>query len=176
MRPKRERENLASNKIHATKPQIYDQPFAPLIYLNDTLFVPKGQNYKWFLNDELIGETDTNYWVPTESGIYKAEVAFREYSTYSTEKEIILTSTDSNELTDMIVIYPNPASEFINIDFLSDYSTTIQIAELTGKVIYNEIFKNTSMARIELNNFSKGVYLISVKTNNTNLTKLVTKL
>lgn len=154
--------------------QIYDQPVAPLIYLNDTLFVPKGQSYKWFLDDELIGETDMNYWVPTESGAYKAEVEFREYSTYSTEQQIITTSIEEESSAELKV-FPNPTSEFVNINFPHAKSTHIKVVTLVGKVVHEVFANDTSTIQINLKGFPKGVYLIIFEADENYFTELVTK-
>lgn len=156
--------------------QIYDKPIvASLIYLNDTLFVPKGKKYRWFLNGEWIGETNTNYWVPMENGIYYAEVDFREYSTHSTELQILLSSNEDGELTTDINVYPNPVLEFININFPHSKLVNIRITDLTGKVIFNIVEKNTSNTVISLSDLLNGVYLLTIETDKNHLTKLVTK-
>ncbi len=155
--------------------QIYDQPIAPLIYLNDTLFVPKGEGYKWFLGDQLIGETNVNYWIPVESGTYKAEVEFREYTTFSTEKEIIVTSAAEIGIHSNLNIYPNPTSGSINIDMVHSKRAKIRIVDLTGKVILYFDFDSQSNVRIELDELPKGVYLITVDTGKNSNAKLITK-
>jgi len=155
--------------------QIYDQPVAPLIYLNDTLFVPQGQGYKWFLDDTLIGETDTNYWIPVESGTYVAEVEFREYTTHSTKQQIIVTSIEDEVLSTNLKVFPNPASESIKIDFPNNQSAHIRVVTLAGKVIHEVFTNNTSTIQIKLNDFPKGVYLITFETDENYFTELMTK-
>ena len=144
--------------------QIYDKPIAPLIFKKDTLFVPKGKHYKWFLNNIFIGETNTNYWIPTQKGKYRAEVEFREYTASSTEKEIILTKTDDSEFDCKIKIYPNPAYDFIKIDFPLSQYTRIRIVDLTGSVIRDVININTSSIELNINDLISGVYRLSLDT------------
>jgi len=155
--------------------QIYDQPIAPLIYLKDTLFVPQGENYKWFLNDELIGETNVNYWRPTENGVYKAEVQFREYTTFSTEKEILLTDTDELSGSNHLNIYPNPTFEYITIDLIHNKWAKIGIVNLVGKTIQNYSIENQSSIKIDLSELPRGSYLVRVDTEINSVVNLIMK-
>jgi len=155
--------------------QIYDKPVAPLIYLNDTLFVPQGNNYNWYMDDEWIAETTVNYWVPTSNGTYRAEVEFREYTTPSTETEVMLTSADEIESQANINIYPipTPGNLFIEMDPAS--SARIQIVDITGKVVQDNTFENKANIQLNITDFPKGTYSIIINTDNFSDTRLITK-
>lgn len=155
--------------------QIYDQPVASLIYSKNTLYVPKGISYKWFLNDELIGTTSENYWVPTEDGIYKAEVEFREYSTFSTEQNIVVEKRNDIEPTTTLNIYPNPTSNILNIDLTDTDLTVITISNLNGQELYNLPTEGELNIEINIENLPNGIYYLTIKTDKEYTTQLISK-
>lgn len=60
-----------------------------------------------------------------------------------------------------ISIYPNPTTDYININS-SEKNNTIKITDLTGKMIFNEV--NTT--KINVSHLTKGIYIINIKTDN----------
>ncbi|TGN29409.1 T9SS type A sorting domain-containing protein [Empedobacter tilapiae] len=60
-----------------------------------------------------------------------------------------------------ISIFPNPTTDYININS-SEKNNTIKITDLTGKVILNEV--NTT--KINIMHLTKGIYIINIKTDN----------
>lgn len=60
-----------------------------------------------------------------------------------------------------IAIYPNPATEFVNISGLSNIKS-IKIISIDGKLI--SVLKNTS--KINVSNLTKGVYFLEIQTDN----------
>lgn len=156
--------------------QIYDRPVAPLVYLKDTLFVPVGESYEWFLNDELLGETEMNYWIPTESGTYKAHVDFREYSTYSTEYFISMTSVDETEVNQLLGVYPNPSSNLVNLEFAYSKSGIIKITDLSGQMVFKQSIKGCNSFQVNLNGLPQGFYIINVNTDKYQISNILSKL
>ena len=68
-------------------------------------------------------------------------------------------------------IYPNPSSGIFNISFISEKlnSFRITITDTYGKVIFNDKsidFIGEYTRRIDLSKYSKGIYMIRVRTNN----------
>jgi hypothetical protein len=61
-------------------------------------------------------------------------------------------------------IFPNPANDFITIQFDKNYpSVDVQIVNLLGKVIVNTEVQDTQTYKIELNHLATGIYLVRVK-------------
>jgi hypothetical protein len=89
---------------------------------------------------------------------------------HTTWNEAIFTSVDENPAEhSTIKLFPNPASDFIQIETGSDVPINIQIVSATGKIVYQKtIISNES---IDVRNWSKGFYL--VKTNTGHVAKLV---
>ena len=81
-----------------------------------------------------------------------------------------------NNTTVEFSISPNPNNGTFDIVVPSIYeNTTVEILDLSGKIIFNEILSQKKQ-RLDINNISRGVYLISVNQNgNTKTEKLIIK-
>ncbi len=70
-------------------------------------------------------------------------------------------SVQEFEINKNISIYPNPTSGILTIDFDENDQYSIEITDLTGKLI-NTYNSNTQQKSIDLSNYKKGVYIISI--------------
>lgn len=75
-------------------------------------------------------------------------------------------STIANE--NKVSVYPNPATSFLNIE---NEFKTLEIFNVTGKLMYKS--NDNSMKILDVSNFEKGIYIISVIDMNNN--RLVNK-
>ncbi len=85
-----------------------------------------------------------------------------------------ITEAQENNLSEMI-IYPNPTTGLLNVSFGSNpvQAATIKIFDLQGKQLIGETFQNTSLERFDIGRLPKGVYIVSVITDNK---KMVTRI
>lgn len=60
-----------------------------------------------------------------------------------------------------VLIYPNPAKDNLTIDLGKEQSGTLQIINLTGKVIISETIINNTF-NVDLQNLSSGIYHLSI--------------
>ena len=69
-----------------------------------------------------------------------------------------------NELgSGQIMIYPNPATEFVNIK--SDYTiTSIDVINFVGQMVYTNNKVDAKLAKIDATGFKTGVYFVKVST------------
>ena len=60
------------------------------------------------------------------------------------------------------VIYPNPAGDFINIQYESDHQLNVEIYDLNGRKILSKPvqFNNLNRFRINVSNLIQGLYII----------------
>ncbi len=73
-------------------------------------------------------------------------------------------SNESFELNNKIVIYPNPANDFINLN--SNFIINkIEIQDLNGRIVSTENHNSENIV-LDINQLSKGIYLIKVQTEN----------
>lgn len=85
------------------------------------------------------------------------------YQSASNMQEI---GIDENLGTIDFNIFPNPASDFVNIKF-NEYNTNVKVEILNavGQVVYSESPYNTSMgevAEINTSNFKSGIYFVKI--------------
>ena len=69
--------------------------------------------------------------------------------------------TGISENLNTIQIYPNPASNFVNISTKNSETSELVIKDMAGKVIYTDNFN--LKINVNTENFAKGTYLIDVK-------------
>jgi hypothetical protein len=64
-----------------------------------------------------------------------------------------------------VILSPNPAHQFINIDYTGYTCETItmSIQDLTGKILYHVTSANTNVQTIALDNIAKGMYIFKIK-------------
>ena len=79
--------------------------------------------------------------------------------------------------TDNIVLYPNPARDFVSISNTNETISAVSIYEISGKIIYSLTENQTSEININTSAFAKGLYLIEIITEDNRKTnkKLIIK-
>lgn len=106
-----------------------------------------------FLNTWLDGK-----WIVRPDGTWGFAAAFLMEQWAST-----LSSNNPNYITSNIVLYPNPATNFIHLDGVED-TIKVAIFDLNGKLIKE--FNYTKNQEISVSGISKGVYGIVIENQN----------
>jgi hypothetical protein len=78
-------------------------------------------------------------------------------------------SIENNSEAEYIRVYPNPATDIINLDFSHAASNCrIKILNVTGSKIYEESseYLNSGIKTIDLSRYSNGIYFINVESSN----------
>ena len=95
---------------------------------------------------------------------------FAVYTIPTPEEVNCVISVEELSTTDHIVIYPNPASNYVIVDFKQNIQINqIKIIDTLGNVVY-EIATGKNHEFIDVSKFSSGLYFISV--NNSSIQKL----
>lgn len=75
-------------------------------------------------------------------------------------------------LTNQVVLYPNPANAFINIDLPAELKVAkYEIKSVSGQLIKSVSQKYESNIKIDVQGFNSGLYIIELQTNKGNLLK-----
>ena len=80
---------------------------------------------------------------------------------------------DQNNLSHAVMtIYPNPANDILNIEFLNIVSPTmiLTVADATGKKLYTQQL-TTSSTSINTSMYAKGVYFATIVNQNETITQ-----
>ena len=85
-------------------------------------------------------------------------------------------ATGINELELKTKTYPIPCKDFLNIQLDEAVSNLhVSIVSLVGKVVYTNTFDNQTEMKLDVNQLSKGVYLLQLKSDNKSFTQRIIK-
>lgn len=70
------------------------------------------------------------------------------------------TGIESNSIDTDIKVYPNPASDWIEIQSNTEKELMISIVDLSGKVLFNS--KLSGSSKIDLTSFQRGFYILKI--------------
>lgn len=85
-----------------------------------------------------------------------------------TKEKITALSTDENGLPNAeVLVYPNPASESVSLilNNMISTSTTIQIMNMEGQIMYEQVFvgdSNFDVKNVPVHSFGNGIYIVKV--------------
>jgi hypothetical protein len=96
---------------------------------------------------------------------------------YSTLSSIRITA-GNNKLADNLNIYPNPTRGLFNISFVSEEVNNFEImlVDAFGKVIMKENkqqFVGEYTKQVDLSTYSKGIYMVQIRTNDSFVSKRI---
>ena len=101
-----------------------------------------------------------------------SELELKRDNNYFCEKFINLSENEVQ--LSQIKIYPNPATDYLMLHDASRSNKKIEIIDISGKIIYSSV-QSSQQIKIPTAEFSKGVYILKVQTNNQETQKLFIK-
>jgi len=113
--------------------------------------------------------TDTFWCVVTDDNGCVSDTAYFSFTYVSS----ILNINNSN-----LVIYPNPTRGLLNIEFdlIGSKEATLSLVNILGDVVYTESIDNETIKysnKLDLSNYSNGIYFVKLKKENGVITKKV---
>jgi pimeloyl-ACP methyl ester carboxylesterase len=124
----------------------------------------QGTNYQWFFNGTEILNSNSFSITPQENGIYKVIVTDANGCVgESAEFEYEKLSIASFDSTYLFQIFPNPATDFIQIQIEEEsmIGTEISIVNLQGKIIQTNIVNQLNFV-VNVNDLQSGVYFVKI--------------
>ncbi|MGB3468605.1 MAG: S8 family serine peptidase [Cyclobacteriaceae bacterium] len=151
------------------------------IFLSGTQLVSRmpGETYQWFKDGvALEGETDRTYTLPGGEGSFFVVTGDNSCTRKSSEFFFRVTSADEDLFETEYTVFPNPASNVVNIAVESAYSGAVEIrmTELSGREIYLKSFEKNGFQLSETINtagLSDGLYIITISQCETKQSKMV---
>jgi hypothetical protein len=138
---------------------------ATVSFQNDTLFSTPAASYQWVLDGSSVAGATNQFFVPAVSGAYAVTVTDQyNCSSISDPYEFIATSVQTvNEKE--FQLYPNPASEKINIQIQDGHVSSIVVTDLPGRIVYTENFEpRYGSFIIDVSKWPKGWYIVTIDT------------
>ncbi|MBE9480327.1 MAG: T9SS type A sorting domain-containing protein [Bacteroidetes bacterium] len=112
-----------------------------------------------------------------ELGTYAAEIQINNNDPVTPQfivpvtLDVVAVGINEVEKNEAVLIYPNPATDFINISSTSEINS-VKLINYIGQTIHNKIVKNQKV-RINTADYNAGIYFLQIKTNNTLVTKQI---
>jgi len=127
------------------------------------LYSTAGASYQWNLNGNPIPGATGQFYAPLSPGAYSVMVTYAN-GCFATSD--VLDYTGINELSNSlyISIYPNPASEEIQLIIEQPTVNSVEVYNLLGEKIYSTLITdNRSAISINIATFANGVYFLKVE-------------
>ncbi|MCK5846563.1 MAG: T9SS type A sorting domain-containing protein [Bacteroidales bacterium] len=124
-----------------------------------------GVNYQWI---DCAGNTDINgatnqIFTPTVDGNYAVIVSSSNCSDTSICYQVVGVGINNLDYSESIVLFPNPCSDFINIELKGSFKiSTISITDLSGRIVLHSEHNNVSDAKVDISFLTSGVYIVRV--------------
>lgn len=134
-----------------------------------------ASSFLWFFGN---GDTSTSAKAQTlygNNGVYFVQLQTENgcgVSDTSFSYEVKGISIDE-ELTELIKIYPNPTSGTINITDPNNEVNEVSVFDMSGKQLSIVLLREGNSKRVNLEGLAKGVYLLRIKTVQTEIVKQV---
>ncbi len=82
--------------------------------------------------------------------------------------EVVITSDPCLgliEVQNKLLIYPNPTTELVNIDFNNNYSGSLTLRMSDGKIVMAQKIENSIQLQLDVRELSQGMYILELNTN-----------
>jgi len=135
-------------------------PVTDITATGATLTASGGTTYQWLLNGEIIPGATSSTYTATETGTYSVIVYSADgCEALSDQLDIYLDGIEESFIADQIKLFPNPAGEFISLDFhLLNGDTQINILNSFGQNIYSLNTSLNYIIDIPLEKLPSGIY------------------
>jgi hypothetical protein len=68
--------------------------------------------------------------------------------------------------SNLILLYPNPSAGIVNIEFINGLTKTIQIADVTGRIVREAVTSDDNI-KIDISTLANGIYYFKIQSNKT---------
>ena len=124
-----------------------------------------GVTYQWYNCTEdtvMTGETNFNF-TPTFSADFA--VIITQDGCVDTSDCVTITEVGIEAiLLNSVEVYPNPVSDFVNVDLAGLENAHVRLLDMSGKVLRDEECKTTQLFTMEMNE-APGAYIIELQSN-----------
>lgn len=125
---------------------------------------------QWFVDGVAIPNDTLQVSVPSIAGVYHVEITDDFGCVYSSADQTVTVGFE--ELSDLDWrIYPNPAKNELKISIKSEEIRSIQILDISGRLLLTKESVEKGITMIDLSGISNGAYIVRVNTRNSSFKK-----
>jgi len=130
-----------------------------------TIHVFGGYTYQWLMcnNDSLISGANDTLFTPTQSGSYACILTNGICSDTTQCFNVVVTEMEEQE-NGTLLISPNPATHILGISSTSLIYAQLHIYNATGVLVYSGFINGNKEYAIDVSDFSSGVYILELLT------------
>ena len=138
----------------------------PIIILKNGLELSTpliGVGYNWYLNEIKIPNANTSSYLATSSGRYSVQVLKTATCITGVSENIFVQITGTTEENNQFIVFPNPFTKDIKIEFPPEYGSAVKvsISDIKGSIVYSkERVINSEI--INLSVLNTGVYFLTI--------------
>ncbi|MCK5028269.1 MAG: T9SS type A sorting domain-containing protein [Bacteroidales bacterium] len=155
--------------------QVISVPTPEINQSGDTLISNIKYGNQWYVDDTKITGAYSNKYIPEIEGKYHTVVS--SYPCISDKSNIIdyIVEFVLNMEENKFIIYPNPVSTIINIEFINyDSAYELLLLDVSGRIIKKKNI-NSTITNVDISDLSSGIYIIQLITNEQILNKRIIK-
>ena len=171
--------DISSVVTGAASHNYYFQMYGPRVleWTFNNILLPDSNHNQAGSNGFISFTINQNHNLPNYTKIYNSADIYFDYNvpvitnqTMHTVNDgiqtILIVSPNSKENSNSIIVYPNPASDIINlkIDDSNITELTLNIYNIMGTLVKSEILEQNNR-QINIKNLSSGVYIVTVSSN-----------
>ncbi len=158
--------NRYANKFTGVDPDYNDWSAQPFDSLKNTI----GYDWKSFDMGTFswVVDDSTAFFVMNQAGdVYKLVFTYWEGSStgvFALQKELVQASFINDDIVDasILSIYPNPATDVLNIKAENGMNGNLTISDISGRVVFSESVFDDDFITVNISNLTKGLYFISI--------------
>ncbi len=147
-------------------------PATPVITQQDNTLVSDAESgNQWYDSNGAIEGATSQVYVPTATDNYYVIVT-NEFGCESEQSNVIyFVYTGVDEHSMKVGIYPNPATEVLNISGLDNMNSSIDIIDNKGRVVKS--IPDFTKGRIDISNLEPGIYFVRIVNDKFNIVKKI---
>ncbi|PCH98282.1 MAG: hypothetical protein COB85_01855 [Bacteroidetes bacterium] len=130
--------------------------------VTNVLTVAANDTYQWMdcTNNAIIGATGQSFTVTVDGG-YKVALTLDGCVDTSVCVDVVLSGILYNEFDYSLLVYPNPVSDYITIEFGEVYElVSVSVMNLTGQTLIYQEFNEAQKLNLSFENLASGLYLV----------------
>lgn len=137
-----------------------------------------GLTYQWIdcnNGNTVISGAINQGFTPAANGSYAVIISDNNCTDTSNCYNVVGVGINNIRVDNSVVLFPNPTKSFVNINFnKSKELVVVEINDISGKTVLSKEFINISNTKLNVSTLNRGVYYVSIKTQeNIQVLKLV---